>query len=73
MHLMKGNWEVLLAAEKYADEFRAAAAPDTSEAIVPLPFAIEARLRILAIVARDTVRPLSTYGEDGNNQEEAND
>ncbi len=65
MHLLKGSWEKLLACEKFGDAFLVEATEclkdDPMAATVPLLFAIEARLRILTIVARDTVRPASTF------------
>ena len=74
MHLLKGSWEELVAAEKFANAFTIEAGEclkeDPSAATVSLLFAIEARLRILTIVARDTVRPIGTYGKD-DDQEEA--
>ncbi len=70
MHLLKGSWKALIEAEEYADEFRLAAAKclvSDDDATVPILFAIEARLRMLTIVARDTVRPIGTHDD---NQEE---
>ena len=68
MHLIKGSWEELVAAEKFANAFVIEAGEslkmDPDGAMVSLLFAIEARLRILSIVARDTVRPLRTFGEE---------
>ncbi len=69
MHLRKGSWDELLSAEKAADANVAAAAgeSDPAEATVTLLFAIEARLKMLTIVARDTVRPIRTFlKEDGH-------
>ena len=72
MHLMKGSWEALLAIEKEADHAVEVATEqaDPSEATVSLLFAIEARLKMLAIVLRDTVRPIGTWRKDLPPEEE---